>query len=119
MNRDQAREIYKEIEHLFPLFRRDATEESVKLWLDRLEHGEYEATKQKLKDYSFESTYPPTLAHILVREYKPRDDGMEAAIKESEEKVRQENKNPEVLEEKRRMLEEMRKKWGLANDRHQ
>ena len=103
MNRDQAREIYKEIEHLFPLFRRDATEESVKLWLDRLEHGEYEPTKRKLEEYSFESTYPPTIAHILVRKHKPKNTEL-TDMKKARETVEHENSDPEQRARREEML---------------
>lgn len=104
MNRDQAREIYKEIENLFPLFRRDATEESVKLWLDRLEHGEYEPTKRKLVEYSFESTYPPTLAHILIRKHEPIN--TEASdVAAMEEAVRREKEDPKTNAERIKSIE--------------
>lgn len=119
MNKEEAKEIFIEIQRLYPLFNRERDKELAQLWIERLQMGDYKLTKQKLLDYSMESTYPPALAHVLVRKYKPRDDGMVDAIKESEERVKEENKDPEVLERKRQMVEEMRKKWGLANDRHQ
>ena len=116
MNRDQAREIYKEIEHLFPLFRKDATEESVKLWLDRLEHGEYEPTKRKLVEYSFESTYPPTLAHILVRKHEPPKNDLAEQIQEAKEAVRKEREDPEKRKQHDALYQQLKRKLEGVDD---
>lgn len=110
MNRDEARSIYKEIKALYPLFNRENDTDTAKLWLDRLQIGDYQRTKNKLLDYSMESTYPPSLADVIVKEYKHRDDGMTEAIRASEEAVKKENENPETLRRKHELIEEMRQK---------
>lgn len=110
MNREEAKEIFIEIQRLYPLFNRERDKDLAKLWIDRLQLGDYQKSKHKLLDYSMESTYPPSLADVIVKEYKHRDDGMAEAIRESEEVVRKENEDPETLKHKRELIEEMRQK---------
>lgn len=109
MERNQARAIYKEIKSLYPLFNKDNDEDAAKLWLDRLQLGDYKRTKQKLLDYSMESTYPPTLANILVREHKPVN--TEASdIAAMEEAVRKEKSDPEKNAERMESLQEFNRR---------
>lgn len=109
MNRDEARNIYKEIKILYPLFDRNNDKETAILWLDRLQMGDYKRTKQKLLDYSMESTYPPTLANILVREHKPVN--TEASdIAAMEEAVRKEKADPEKNAERMESLQEFNRR---------
>ena len=113
MDRDQARKVYKTVRRLFPYFHRDADDDTIILWLDLLEKGDYEKTKRKLIDYSTESSYDPKIADILVKEYKPRDDGMAEQIRAAEEKVRQEKADPEKAARREELLNEMRRKLGV------
>lgn len=112
MTRDQARNIYKEIKSLYPNFNKDNEKEMVVLWLDRLEYGDYEKTKQKLFDYSMESPFPPTLADIVVKLHKPKDDRMAEQIKSAEERVSQEKSDPEKAKEREQLLQAMKQKLG-------
>lgn len=104
MERDQARIIYKEIKSLFPFFNREDDADTAKLWLDRLQLGDYKRTRQKLLDYSMESTRTPTLAHILVREHKPIN--TEASdVAAMEEAVRREKEDPKTNAERIKSIE--------------
>lgn len=119
MNKIEALKILDTLYSFYPNFNKNNVSSFNEIWLQRLQEGDYEKTLRKVRHYTSDSKFPPSLADVFVPNHKPRDDGMAEAIKKSEETVKKENENPEVLEEKRQMIKEMRKKWGLANDRHQ
>src|SRR5699024_12616478 len=95
MDRDQARKIYAEIKMLYPQFNRDNDKEEAKLWLHRLEYGNFEKSKKKLFDYSMESPFPPTLTDVWGNEYKPANP-RDIESEEMLEAVRGERDGPEV-----------------------
>ena len=112
----EAKEILVDIQRLFPHFNKNRDVEVAKTWIRLLQKGDYERTKRKLDEYVIESSYPPNVADILVKEYKPRDDGMAEQIRAAEEKVRQEKADPEKAARREQLLNEMRKKLGAYYD---
>ena len=112
----EAKEILVDIQRLFPNFNKNRDVEVAKTWIRLLQKGDYERTKRKLDEYVTESSYPPNVADILVKEYKPRDDGMAEQIRAAEEKVRQEKADPEKAARREQLLNEMRKKLGEYYD---
>lgn len=116
MKREEARQIYKEIKFLYPLFNKNDDKDMAVLWLDRLELGDYQRTKEKLLDYSIRSSYPPTLADVIETEYIHRDDGMAEQIKQAEALVEKEKANPEIAARRKQKLDDMRKKLGAYYD---
>jgi len=114
MDRDQARKIYAEIKMLYPQFNRDNDKEEAKLWLDRLEYGNFEKSKKKLFDYSMESPFPPTLADVLVKEYKPVNT-QDIELEEMLEAVRREREDPEMNARRQALFEKHRQELGMIS----
>ena len=108
----EAKEILTDIQKMYPHFNKNRDVEVGRTWMRLLQKGDYERTKRKLDEYVTESSYPPNVADILVKEYKPRDDGMAEQIRAAEEKVRQEKADPEKAARREQLLNEMRKKLG-------
>lgn len=109
MDRDQARKVYKTVRRLFPYFHRDADDDTIILWLDLLEKGDYEKTKRKLIDYSTESSYDPKIADILVKEYKPINTEV-TDVAAMEKAVREEMADPERRERRQEKLKQFENK---------
>lgn len=117
MNKEQALEIVQMLYAAYPNFNRHGSKNFNSIWLERLiEDGDYSKTLRKTKDYTTENKFAPALADILVKEYKPRDDGMAEQIRAAEEKVRQEKADPEKAARREQLLNEMRKKLGAYYD---
>ena len=112
----EAKNVLIEVQRLFPHFNKDRDIETAKTWIRLLQKGDYEKTMKKLDEYAIESSYPPNVADILVKEYKPRDDGMAEQIRAAEEKVRQEKADPEKAARREELLNEMRRKLGAYYD---
>ena len=112
----EAKNVLIEVQKLFPHFNKDRDIETAKTWIRLLQKGDYEKTMNKLDEYAIESSYPPNVADILVKEYKPRDDGMAEQIRDAEEKVRQEKADPEKAARREELLNEMRRKLGAYYD---
>ena len=112
----EAKNVLIEVQRLFPHFNKDRDIETAKTWIRLLQKGDYEKTMKKLDEYAIESSYPPNVADILVKEYKPRDDGMAEQIRATEEKVRQEKADPEKAARREELLNEMRRKLGAYYD---
>ena len=112
----EAKNVLIEVQKLFPHFNKDRDIETAKTWIRLLQKGDYEKTMNKLDEYAIESSYPPNVADILVKEYKPRDDGMAEQIRAAEEKVRQEKADPEKAARREELLNEMRRKLGAYYD---
>lgn len=112
----EAKNVLIEVQKLFPHFNKDRDIETAKTWIRLLQKGDYEKTMNKLDEYAIESSYPPNVADILVKEYKPRDDGMAEQIRAAEEKVRQEKADPEKAARREQLLNEMRRKLGAYYD---
>ena len=112
----EAKNVLIEVQKLFPHFNKDRDIETAKTWIRLLQKGDYEKTMKKLDEYAIESSYPPNVADILVKEYKPRDDGMAEQIRAAEEKVRQEKADPEKAARREQLLNEMRRKLGAYYD---
>ena len=108
----EAKNVLIEVQKLFPHFNKNRDIEIAKTWIRLLQKGDYEKTMEKLDEYASESSYPPNVADILVKEYKPRDDRMSEQIRAAEEKVRQEKADPERAARREELLNEMRKKLG-------
>ena len=117
MNKEQALEIVQMLYAAYPNFNKHGSKNFNSIWLERLiEDGNYSKTLRKTKDYTTENKFAPSLADILVKEYKPRDDRMAEQIRAAEEKVRQEKADPEKAARRERLLNEMRKKLGEYYD---
>ena len=112
----EAKNVVIEVQKLFPHFNKNRDIEIAKTWIRLLQKGDYEKTMEKLDEYASESSYPPNVADILVKEYKPRDDGMAEQIRAAEEKVRQEKADPEKAARREQLLNEMRRKLGAYYD---
>lgn len=112
----EAKKVLTEVQKLFPHFNKNRDIETAKSWIRLLQKGDYENTMRKLDEYASESSYPPNVADILVKEYKPRDDGMAEQIRAAEEKVRQEKADPEKAARREQLLNEMRRKLGAYYD---
>ncbi len=112
----EAKNVVIEVQRLFPHFNKSRDIETAKTWIRLLQKGDYERTMEKLDEYASESSYPPNVADILVKEYKPRDDGMAEQIRAAEEKVRQEKADPEKAARREQLLNEMRRKLGAYYD---
>lgn len=109
MNRVQARDIYKTIRRLYPYFHRDVDDDTIVLWLDLLEKGDYEKTKRKLIEYSTESSYDPKIADILVKEYKPINTEV-TDVAAMEKAVKEEMADPERRERRQEKLKQFEDK---------
>lgn len=117
MTKDEAIEIMQILYATYPNFNKNDVKGFNAIWLKRLmADGDYPKTLRKTEDYTAESKFAPTLADILVKEYKPRDDGMAEQIRAAEERVRQEKADPEKAARRERLLNEMRKKLGAYYD---
>jgi len=117
MKKEEAIEIMQILYATYPNFNKNDVKGFNSIWLKRLmEHGDYSKTLRKTEDYTAESKFAPSLADILVKEYKPRDDGMAEQIRAAEEKVRQEKADPERAARREQLLNEMRRKLGAYYD---
>ena len=117
MTKDEAIEIIQILYATYPNFNKNNVKGFNAIWLKRLmEDGDYQKTLRKTENYTAESKFAPSLADILVKEYKPRDDRMAEQIRAAEEKVRQEKADPERAARREQLLNEMRKKLGAYYD---
>lgn len=119
MNRDQAREIFKQIDFSFHNFNKDNDVEFIKYWLDTLEEGDYARTKFKLKEYLADSKWPPTFADILVKAPKYKSDEEAARERRAEKIVREEMKDPVKKAERDKIMKEMQEKaWKIRHGQY-
>lgn len=117
MTKDEAIEIMQILYATYPNFNKNDVKGFNSIWLKRLmEDGDYSKSLHKTEDYTAESKFAPTLADILVKEYKPRDDGMAEQIKQAEALVEKEKSNPEIAARRKQKLDNMRKKLGAYYD---
>lgn len=117
MTKDEALEIMQILYAAYPNFNKNNIKGFNQIWVGRLmEYGNYKKTLKKANDYTMESPYPPAMADIIVKDVIYKDDGMATQIKQAEEVVKREKSDPVKLKERERLLEEMRKKWGVVND---
>ena len=113
MEYSEAKNVLIEVQRLFPNFNKDRDIETARTWIRLLQKGNYEKTMEKLDEYAIESSYPPNVADILVKEYKHRDDGMPEKIREAEERVKRElEADPGAWERRKRKLDELKRKLG-------
>lgn len=90
----EAKEILVEVQRLFPHFNKDRDIETAKTWIRLLQKGDYENTMRKLDEYASESSYPPNVADILVKSYKPVNTEV-TDVKAMERAVQEELADPE------------------------
>lgn len=69
MERNQALEILKTINEIYPRF--NLTERKIKILLPELEKMDYKRVMAKLSDYMTSNPFPPTLADIAA--YAPEE----------------------------------------------
>ena len=113
ITKDEAIEIMEILYSLYPNFNRRGMDNFNRIWIEKLMDGDYEKSLKQTNEYVAESPYPPSLADIIVKPYKHRDDGMPEKIREAEEQVKREmESDPGALERRRRKLDELRRKLG-------
>ena len=102
----EAKEIFIDVQRLYPHFNKDRDIEVARTWIRLLQKGDYEKTKRKLDEYVIESSYPPNVADILVKPYKPINTEV-TDVKDMERAVQEEMADPE----RRRRREEKLKQF--------
>lgn len=107
MTKEEAIEILEILYVTYPNFNKNKMDGFNKIWLKRLmEDGNYKRTLRKTNDYTAESKFAPTLADILVKEYKPVNTEV-TDVNAMEQAVREEMADPE----RRRRREEKLKQF--------
>jgi len=116
MTKEEAKEILKEIHSLYPLFNREKDPETARTWIEYLLPGDYQLTKRKLKQYAYESTYPPTPAHIIVKRYEPPKNILAEEIQKAKEAVRKEREDPEKRKQHDALYQQLKRKLEGVDD---
>lgn len=118
MKESQALEILRMIYAFYPNFNKHDMQDFNDMWLERLTEGDYEKTMRKVKQYTLDSRFPPTLADVLVIEPKiiPPE---ETEIAKARAVVEKEMADPELRAKRERSLERARQKFEeLKNSDH-
>ena len=105
----QAKEILEELYVVYPNFNRNDIEDFDKIWLKRLMKGDYKKTMRKVEDYMETNPYPPSLADVLVKEYKPTPIELMEVPRATAE-VEREMADPESRKKREATLEKIREK---------
>lgn len=96
MKKDEAVEIMNLLFVCYPNFNRNDTPGFVDIWMNRLiSEGDYKQTFKKAKEYTATNQYPPALADIIAREYKPVNTEITDVVA-MEEAVRREKADPKL-----------------------
>lgn len=105
----EAKEILIEVQRLFPHFNKSRDIEIAKTWMRLLQKGDYESTMKKLDEYASESSYPPNVADILVKPYKPVNTEV-TDVKDMERAVQEEKADPERRKRREEKLKQFEDK---------
>ncbi|KKK34712.1 hypothetical protein WN59_06690 [Salinicoccus sediminis] len=107
MKKPQALEILKILYAFYPNFNHKEIESFNEMWIERLTEGDYEKTMRKVKQYTQDSRFPPSLADVLVIEPKitPPE---ETEIAKATAAVEKEMADPEMRAKRERSLENAR-----------
>ena len=110
ITKDEAIEIMEILYSLYPNFNKRGMDNFNRIWIEKLMEGDYNKTLKQTNQYVTESPYPPSLADIIVKPYKHRDDKMPEKIREAEEAVRKEMADPEIAARRKAKIDKMRQK---------
>lgn len=111
MEKDEALNVFKSVAALYPNFNNkgndDSKREVARVWLWKLQKGDYKRTMKMLDLYSNDNKFPPTAADIIA--YAPKEKHIED-FSEDKKKVLEEKSNPETA----KLREEKLKKLKMA-----
>ncbi|MHC0551400.1 hypothetical protein [Salinicoccus sp. CNSTN-B1] len=109
MKRKQALEVLEILYTFYPNFNHRSIESFNQIWIDRLIEGDYEKTMRKVREYTTNNPYSPSLADVLVKEYKPTPiEQMEVPRATAE--VEREMADPESRKKREGTLEKIKQK---------
>lgn len=110
MERKEAIQIMEILLSCYPNFNRNKTKNFVKIWIARLvEEGDYKLTLKKVKEHTASNPYPPSLADIIAKKYKPVYTEL-TDIEAMEEAVRREKADPEKAKKREESLKRFEEK---------
>ena len=110
MEKKEAVEIMEILFACYPNFNRNKTENFADIWITRLiEEGDYKLTIKKVKEHTASNPYPPSLADIIARKYKPVYTEL-TDIEVMEEAVRREKADPEKAKKREESLKRFEEK---------
>ncbi|WP_342388126.1 hypothetical protein [Salinicoccus bachuensis] len=105
----QAKSIMEELYAVYPNFNRKGIEDFDKIWIKRLMKGDYKKTMRKVEEYTGTNPYPPSLADVLVKEYKPTPIA-QMELPRATAEVERELADPEARKRREATLEKARQK---------
>lgn len=110
MKKNQALEILEMLYSFYPNFNRKELDSFNDIWIERLTEGDYGKTMRKVKQYTLDSRFPPTLADVLVIEPKliPPE---ETELAKARAAVEAELADPVKAKEREEVLERARRKF--------
>ena len=72
MNRDNIKELFKLIVHIYPTF--EVSTEKINTWTRLMKHQNYKRVMQRAERYVLENKFPPTIADLSERNIAARRD---------------------------------------------
>lgn len=86
MNREDVKELFKLIVHIYPTF--EVSTEKINTWTRLMKHQNYKRVMQRAERYVLENKFPPTIADLSERNIAARrDDFLEKAKQWERESV--------------------------------
>lgn len=113
LEKDEALNVFKSVAALYRNFNNEGSDETkrevAKVWLWKLEKGDYRLTMKRLDQYSTDNKFPPTVADILV--YPPKKQYV-PNFSEDIRRVQEEKANPETAKIREEKLKKLRAAMG-------
>ena len=113
LEKEEALKVFKAVAALYRNFNNEGSDETkrevAKVWLWKLEKGDYRLTMKRLDQYSNDNKFPPTVADILI--YPPREKFTQD-YSEDYKKVMEEKSNPETAKLREEKLKKLKAAMG-------
>ena len=113
LEKEHALKIFKAVAALYPTFNNKGSDETkrevAKVWLWKLQKGDYRQTMKRLDQYSNDNKFPPSVADIIT--YPPRKHHIEN-FSEDIKKVQEEKSNPKTAKLREEKLKKLKAAMG-------